>query len=113
MKPLVALLCLTALALGLTPTNWHYELTKTEKMSAGVNWRVFRVDQWWPQSGNAERVEALCVASAWAGTATVFALAPWHNNTKVMRWIQVAAVAGVGGLLGGYVVGGLRQKYER
>lgn len=82
---------------------------KQTTIPLGVNWRVFRVDQWWGESSGLERAQAVCVAGAWAGTATVFALSPWSNNPKVMKVIQVAACVGVGGLFGSYFFAGLRK----
>lgn len=111
----IALLASLALALPL-PNAQLYRFSPTmfgTPGQAGVNWRVLCVGEWWPQSSNAERAEALCVASAWLGTTAVFALLPWHNNPKVMRIMQIAGCAAVGGIFGTYIIGGLRERYER
>jgi len=117
MKTIISIVLALALATSSFAQVSGFDVCRIGKqdkptVSLGINWRVFRVDQWWGECSNAERAQAICVAGAWAGTATVLALSPWSENPKVMKWIQIAGCVGVGGLFGNYIIGGLRQRYE-
>ena len=109
MKALLILCCLAAATMA-TP-GFDVCRVQPQTIPLAVNWRVLQPWQWWGESSPAERAQAICVASAWAGTLTTFAFAPFYEKHKWARTVvTVAAIAGVGGIFGTYACGALRER---
>ena len=104
------LLCCLVAATFATP-GFDVCRVQPQTIPLGVNWRVLQPWQWWGESSPAERAQAICVAAAWTGTLTTFAIGwTWDKHPKMRPWIQAAAIVAVGGIFGTYATGALRAR---
>ena len=83
------------------PNAALYKLTYTPTM---VGTRVNAAT--WHDIQHASTVTQITMLAAWGGTATIFAMLPWHDKPWAMTVVKVAGGVAIAGIIGGMMLGG-------
>jgi hypothetical protein len=97
MRTLIALTVLVAMATAMTPGFSGCQVT-----DFGTPVKIAT----WPDIQHASTITKITMVAAWGGTATVFAMLPWHDKPWALTVAQIAAGVAITGILGGMMLGG-------
>jgi hypothetical protein len=99
MRTILALTVLAAVATAMTPGFSGCQVT-----DFGTPMPVTTAT--WHDIQHASTITKITMVAAWGGTATVFAMLPWHDKPWALTVAQIAAGVAITGILGGMMLGG-------